>query len=92
MRGGRSASGVEVEVEGELAVAAVLGADALQGLAGSRAHTVGLQPAFRPDVTAFGFPNLGQLHDTATAGTFERVVAKALFDPLAPFECLGVYM
>ena len=36
MREGGPASGVEVEVEGELAVAAVLGAYVLQCLAGSR--------------------------------------------------------
>ena len=49
---------------------------------------MGLKPALHPDVTALGFPDLGQLHNTATTGTLERIIAKALFDPLAPFEVL----
>ena len=45
MREGGSTSGIEVEVEGELAVAMVVGTDALQGLAGSSAHEVSIEPA-----------------------------------------------
>jgi hypothetical protein len=88
MRGGRSASGVEIEVEGELAVAVVLCPNTLQGLAGSRAHAVSLQPTLHPDVASFWFPDLGQLHNAAAARTFERVVAEGGFDPLAPFKVL----
>jgi hypothetical protein len=70
------ASGIEIEVEGELAVATVLCPNALQGLAGSLAHTVGLQPALHPNVATFGLPDLGELHHAATLGTFEEVVAE----------------
>ena len=61
---------------------------ALQGLASGAAVAMGVEPAAHPDVAVFGVPELGQLHDTATAGTFERVVVKGGFDPLAPFEVL----
>ncbi len=37
-------------------------------------------------MAVFGVPDLSQLHNTPTAGTFERIVAKTLFDSLAPFE------
>jgi hypothetical protein len=81
-------SGVEIEVEGELTVTMVLGAYALHGLAGSAPHAMSLKPTFHPDVAALRFPDLGQLYDTSTVGTFERIVAKALFDALAPLEML----
>jgi hypothetical protein len=85
-RGDRAASYVKVKVKGELTVAAVLGANALQGLTGGRAHTVSLQPALHPDVATFGISDLGQLHNAAAVRAFERVIVKALFDPLAPRE------
>ena len=88
MREGGPASDVEVEVEGELAVTAVLGANALQGLTGSRAHTVCVQPALHPDVASFWFPDFGQLQTCPAARAFERVVAEGGFDALTPFEVL----
>jgi len=66
----------------------VLCPNALQGLASSLAHTVGLQPAPHPDVAALRFPDFCQLHNAATAGTLERIMTKALCDPLAPLEML----
>jgi hypothetical protein len=81
-------SGLEVEVEGELPIAAVLCPNALHGLAGSAPHAMSLMPTLHPDVAALRFPDLGQLHDAPTARAFERIVAKALFDALAPLEVL----
>lgn len=60
----------------------------LQRQPGRATIAVGLQPALHPGVAAFGLPDLGQLQDAATAGTFERVVAEGSFDTLAPFEVL----
>jgi hypothetical protein len=54
----------------------LLGAHALQGLASGTAVAMGVEPAAHPDVAVFGVPDLGQLHNTATAGPFEWVVAE----------------
>jgi hypothetical protein len=50
---------------------------------------VGFEPALYPDVASLWFPDLGQLHNAAAAGTFEWVVAEGGFDALAPLEVLA---
>lgn len=49
---------------------------------------MGFEPALYPDVASLWFPDLGQLHNAAAAGTFEWVVAEGGFDALAPLEVL----
>jgi hypothetical protein len=75
-------------MKGELAVVPVVGAYALHSLAGSAPHEMSLMPRPHPDVAVLRFPDFGQLHSAPTAWTFERIVAKALFEALAPFRLL----
>ena len=49
---------------------------------------MGIQPTLHPDVATFGFPYLGELHNAATLGTFERIVAEGDFDALTPRQVL----
>jgi hypothetical protein len=49
---------------------------------------MGFEPALHPNVPAFGFPNFSEFEGATTARALKRVVAKTLFDALAPFEML----
>ena len=57
-----------------------------QGLTGGLAQAMGFEPAFHPDVAAFGFPDFDEFEGSTAAWALEWVIAEAGFDPLAPFE------
>lgn len=87
MRGWCKRSGIEIE--GELIIATRAPRQQLfHSQTGGFAHTMGFEPAFHPDVTALGFPDFSQFEGATTARALKRVVAKTLFDALAPFEML----
>jgi hypothetical protein len=87
MREGNGASGIKIE--GELMIAEMSCRPKLfQSPTGSSVQAVGFEPAFHPDVAAFGFPDFGEFEGAATARALKRVIAKASLNPLTPSEVL----
>jgi hypothetical protein len=87
MREGNGASGIKIE--GELMIAEMSCRPKLfRSPTGSLAQAVGFEPAFHPDVAAFGFPDFGEFEGAATARALKKVIAKASLNPLTPSEVL----